>query len=191
MGRRHRLQLLKPNYVPIDCTAEVVNDGLHLLRINGKMLFRFDFEKIHNFSCTDEDKLELEVHMGSGKMGKVKLQADGQQIMGASPIQGLHSDLRAAFQMHPSKALQGNLEGPSPHQPSPPPSINTISLDSASEGYPSMPVSPHYGSHAANEGQGNVERRGSTQSSPTSPEATSLPSSSGTWGPGRRPATGA
>ena len=169
MGGPHRLQLLKPNYTPIDCTAEVVGGALELLRVSGKPLFRFDFEKIHGFKCISDENLELEVHMGNGKMGKVKLRCSGPH-QGPSPVQALNSDLEAVMPGHSIPVSPGPSEGrgmefsapDTPRTLSPPPSTATT---------PSRAMSPNFGAMQ------NPHLKDSQM-----PKTTSV----GTWGPGRQ-----
>ena len=166
MGGPHRLQLLKPNYTPIDCTAEVVGGGLELLRVSGKTLFRFDFEKIHGFKCISDENLELEVHMGNGKMGKVKLRCSGAH-QGPSPVQALNSDLEAVMQGHHAVPVS---PGPSEGRGmdfSAPATPRTLSPQSSTATTPSRALSPMQDLHL--------------KDSPL-PKPTLV----GTWGPGRQ-----
>ena len=105
MGRKHLLQLLKPNGTSVECTAEVMGSGLDLKNPSSlpnsshqQPMFHFKFGSIRALRCVSEDSIELEVlNSQDGKTGKVKLRSPGPHGLAESPVQELHRELESAM----------------------------------------------------------------------------------------------
>lgn len=172
-----------------------------------------------------------QVHMGNGKMGKVKLQSPGPHVMGPSPVQALQDDLQAAMEVqclclvgiHHVKPHHLHLQYALPSfSPPPPPKRDLdcahsctylLAICSLTTPLPSPVSYKMLKKGSFKKGENGMDERSMQRSSsfqddmlPRAPPASrrstadsvgsadsvsvSTPSSSGTWGPGRRSADG-